>query len=82
MSAVCHVGYALNPKKMRRSGVDNTESGNSRKKWKGGGLADILSDQVEEGVCFEPYNFDIPVEDEVNLSICKFIFDLRIVALF
>lgn len=66
---VCRVGYALNPKKLRKSGVDDTGNGNSRRKWKGGGLADILSDQIQEGVCFEPYNFDIPVEEQARFLI-------------
>ena len=70
MSRVCKVGYALNPKKMRKSGTDPSDDNmlctNGTKKWKGGGLADILQHQIQDGVSFDAYNFDIPVEDEVR----------------
>ena len=68
MPGICTVGYALNPKKMRKSGLDLTDceaSGKKNKKWKGGGLADILSDQSQEGVSFVPYDFEVSPEEEV-----------------
>ena len=69
MSGVCRVGYALNPKKLRKSGINSSDVNiyaNGNKKWKGGGLADILLHQIQDGVSFDAYNFDIPVEEEVR----------------
>lgn len=72
---ICLVGYALNPKKMRKSSkelihrqaVDGSSSSSQGKKteveWCGGGLADILennADPVIDGVQFFPWDQDIP----------------------
>lgn len=60
-NVICRVGYALNEKKMRKSGksmIHESETCySSRKDWHGGGLADILTDNVENGVLFQPFDF-------------------------
>lgn len=59
---ICHVAYALNAKKLRKSVNQN----NLQKKiWSGGGLADILTDEIEEGVSFKSFDFDLPLEEQV-----------------
>ena len=87
---ICRVGYALNPKKLRKSGsidvqtpsapLSSSESpsipalgipGNLgisvEALWRGGGLADIISDGIEcEGVQFIPWNFEVPIPLQVN----------------
>ena len=74
---VCHVGYALNKKKMRKSSFSmfNTEgsieSGYiSSTIWRGGGLADILNDDLDKegersGITFQPFEFDLPTGEQV-----------------
>jgi hypothetical protein len=83
---ICRVGYALNPKKLRKSGSDEPPSqlvqtpavpsssshGNSSSNddiiWRGGGLADIVSDGVEcKGVKFIPWNYETPLSQQVRL---------------
>ena len=92
---ICSVGYALNPKKLRKSGLDvdsvivssnaiqpeqskvisSPSSGSNHMSsqrdtvtsiWRGGGLADIISDGLEcEGVKFIPWNYEIPISLQV-----------------
>jgi hypothetical protein len=65
-SSVCRVAYALNPKKMRKSTVAKTEFCDSKSKaWTGGGLSDILTDEVEDGVQFDAFDFDAATCDQV-----------------
>lgn len=75
---VCTVGYALNPKKLRKSSHDRTNvderesSGNSQSipiqkrevEWKGGGLADIL----ETGSCYSSRSDDDVIVNFVALD--------------
>jgi hypothetical protein len=111
---ICCVGYALNPKKLRKSGsgpdeqslskddgkgsvnlndnssaahssssgssssgissdannsdsIRNSRNNNEEQIWRGGGLADIVSDGLEcEGVQFIPWNYEIPVALQVD----------------
>jgi hypothetical protein len=113
---ICCVGYALNPKKLRKSGsgpdeqsllknngnglanlndilsaahsssssssssssgissdannsdsIRNSRNNNEEQVWRGGGLADIVSDGLEcEGVQFIPWNYEIPVALQVD----------------
>jgi hypothetical protein len=65
---VCLVGFALNPKKMRKSGAEaeSQEKVDGGSGWRGGGLGDILlqHDQdgapVVEGVTFCPWDWQTP----------------------
>jgi hypothetical protein len=113
---ICCVGYALNPKKLRKSGsgpdekslsrdnaagsinhnndslsvahsssysgsinsnADNSSGicnsrniNDSEQIWRGGGLADIVSDGLEcEGVQFIPWNYEIPVALQVDKDV-------------
>lgn len=81
---ICRVGYALNPKKLRKSGsIDvqtaptstlSSESAGicavatpTEALWRGGGLADIISDGIEcEGVQFIPWNYEVPISQQVS----------------
>lgn len=86
---ICRVGYALNPKKLRKSGSDvlstpsvqttaaQTSSAHANCSnicelkatgfvWRGGGLADIISDGIEcNGVKFIPWNYELPLSKQV-----------------
>lgn len=66
LNLVCRVGYALNAKKMRKSHASPSNKSNE-KLWSGGGLADILTDEVEEGVSFEPFDFDHSYDEQATL---------------
>lgn len=81
---ICRVGYALNPKKLRKSGSIDVQTATVRPSssestsicavatpsealWRGGGLADIISDGIEcEGVQFIPWNYEVPISQQVN----------------
>lgn len=127
---ICSVGYALNPKKLRKSGLEettNTTQTNPSQStqqqeiasihpslhpslhsspcssgsvsntaisttstsqltsqanchatpltntWRGGGLADIISGGLEcEGVKFIPWNWEVPVAQQVRKNILRF----------
>jgi hypothetical protein len=60
----CLVGYALNAKKLRKS--ENANGDHKKKIWSGGGLADILTEEIEDGVAFKSFDFDLPLEEQVN----------------
>lgn len=66
---ICHVGYALNAKKLRRSGQSVAEG--QQGKWFGGGLADIVcgSSQHVEGVVFHPWNHETPLAQQPEYHI-------------
>ena len=66
------VGYALNAKKLRKSGYDATphdsrSNGGKGEVWQGGGLADILGniDAVVEGIQFMPWDPELPPSSQV-----------------
>ncbi len=59
---LCHVGYALNPKKMRKSSSSGLSN---QKSWTGGGLADILTDEIEDEVQFSAFDFERPLYQQV-----------------
>ena len=64
----CQVGYALNAKKMRKSG-GSTVSAVKQQHWQGGGLADILvgSDAgILDGVEFSPWDSELSVSQQVS----------------
>jgi hypothetical protein len=61
-SPSCLVGYALNAKKLRKSDNNN----HAKKIWSGGGLADILTEEIEDGVAFKSFDFDLPLEEQVS----------------
>ena len=71
--SVCLVGYALNPKKMRKSQTSaaNTSSSASER-WQGGGLADILNENSDrhngtsiDGVTFLAWDWTLPMHLQV-----------------
>lgn len=73
---VCRVAYALNAKKMRKSGASSNSNATSsvigselsistkNRPWKGGGLADILTEEVLDNVSFEAFDFDKPIHQQ------------------
>lgn len=68
---VCRVGYALNPKKMRKSGAEKQT--NVKPKWQGGGLADILfgmdgDDSIVDGVAFVPWDSNMSTAEQVKIE--------------
>lgn len=81
---ICRVGYALNPKKLRKSGSIDVQTAPISQSlpespticatvpllqaiWRGGGLADIISDGIEcEGVQFIPWNYEVPISQQVS----------------
>ena len=81
---ICRVGYALNPKKLRKSGSIDVQTAptstmssespsicavatSTEALWRGGGLADIISDGLEcEGVQFIPWNYEVPISQQVS----------------
>ncbi len=78
---VCKVGYALNAKKLRKSGAGSIFQTHEKKSlklgphacWQGGGLSDILQFNVTgdgdsetcEGVQFLPWNWELPMDQQV-----------------
>jgi hypothetical protein len=80
---ICRVGYALNPKKLRRAVLavaEGVDAGNKkeivREKhiWRGGGLADILElppdgSLEEELVEFLPWDPDVPVSEQPEFDV-------------
>jgi hypothetical protein len=77
---VCKVGYALNPKKLRRS--DSTTNPKSKPvltEWNGGGLADILEVQPDlssletlietDLVSFAPWEYERPLDSQPDFDI-------------
>ena len=86
----CHVGYALNPKKLRKS--DDcvvsysvpTSSATCKPKldrWSGGGLADILhvhdgsGQAVNNEITFIAWDWEIPLEEQVLDFHCYLLLD-------
>ena len=70
-SRVCRVGYALNPKKLRKSSMDNTLAANNSlpdspvkvaSEWRGGGLSDILDNIDNDTVQFRIWDHEVPLE--------------------
>ena len=101
----CIVGYALNKKKLRKSGAavsdatdndinkgvdrDSTQtnshlsspqSQHQHLQWRGGGLADLLSDKYDTRVRFQPIDFDMPMEEQpfFHVIIHKLTEDIRV----
>jgi hypothetical protein len=77
---VCKVGYALNPKKLRRS--DSTTNPKLKPvltEWNGGGLADILEVQPDlssletlmetDLVSFAPWEYERPIDSQPDFDI-------------
>lgn len=64
---VCRVGYALNPKKLRKSSFSK-DTKISSDKWKGGGLADILVTSSDsnfvDAVLFLPWEWEVNLVDQ------------------
>ena len=45
--------------------------------WRGGGLADIISDgEAIEGVQFIPWDYEVPVHQQVTYSLFNFLFHI------
>lgn len=63
LERICVVGYALNAKKLRKSDRPIL-SQNKKNIWSGGGLSDILTDEIEEGVSFKAFDFELPLEQQ------------------
>ena len=62
------VGYALNPKKLRKSDTSSSSSSSSSSSlllstvWKGGGLADILiNNKDDDDIEFVPFNTELEI---------------------
>lgn len=77
---ICKVGYALNPKKLRRSdSTTNPKSKPQFTEWNGGGLADILEIQPDlssldtlteaDLVSFAPWDYDRPLESQPDFDV-------------
>jgi hypothetical protein len=70
MSGKCVVGYALNAKKLRKSSKDATDPDSIAqpiiKPWRGGGLADILENNIDcaDGVKFVQWDADVSAESQ------------------
>ncbi len=87
---ICRVGYALTPKKLKRGGIAvSQESNNYRRvvEWHGGGLADILESNSDDGaytppqggVVFVPFTPEcLPVRFDlfIFLFMCQFFSDV------
>jgi inositol-1,3,4-trisphosphate 5/6-kinase/inositol-tetrakisphosphate 1-kinase len=69
----CHrIGYALNPKKLRKPNLVSQEINNSsirdpkiKAKWAGGGLADILTQtELTDNLTFTPWDPELPPDQQ------------------
>lgn len=85
---MCRVGYALNPKKLRKSSVDKTLASSNPlpdspvKKvvgeWRGGGLSDILDNLENDTVHFSIWDHEVPdhLQPEFDVIIHKLTEDI------
>ena len=66
------VAYALNQKKMRKSGhISDGHISDGNTIWRGGGLADILHEGIEENVRFVPFDSDLYLGKKYDVIIHK-----------
>lgn len=78
-SRACRVGYALNPKKLRKSSMDNTLAASnplpdspSKKvigEWRGGGLSDILDNIENDTVQFSIWDHEVPMHLQPDFDV-------------
>ena len=72
---ICTVGYALKPKKLRKSESSDSITTKTTvpliKQWSGGGLGDIINtgERILGGIRFIQWDFDIPWSEQPNFDV-------------